>query len=43
MRVWRIGYDIDAFLGATVPVVAFLGIELFLFHPTRPLQSAEHA
>ena len=33
----RIGYDVGGFVGATIPVVAFLVIEAFLFRATRPL------
>ena len=33
----RFGYDIGGFAGAAAPVVAFLGIEAFLFRATRPL------
>ena len=32
----RIGYDIGGLVGATVPVIAFLAIEAFLFRATRP-------
>ena len=32
----RIGYDVGGFVGATIPVVAFLVIEAFLFRATRP-------
>jgi hypothetical protein len=32
----RIGYDVGGFVGALVPVVAFLVIEAFLFWATRP-------
>jgi hypothetical protein len=38
----RIGYEGDGFVGAVVPVVAFLAIEAFLFWATRPLRSADH-
>lgn len=38
----RIGYDVGGFVGAALPVVAFLGIEVFLFRATRPLPSGEH-
>jgi hypothetical protein len=38
----RIGYEVDGFVGAAVPVVAFLAIEAFLFWATRPLRSADH-
>jgi hypothetical protein len=40
--VCRIGYEVDGFVGAAVPVVAFLAIEAFLFWATRPLRSADH-
>jgi hypothetical protein len=33
----RIGYDVGGFVGATIPVAAFLVIEAFLFRATRPL------
>jgi hypothetical protein len=33
----RIGYDVGGFIGAAVPVAAFLAIEVFLFRATRPL------
>ena len=36
----RIGYEVGGFVGAAVPVVAFLAIEAFLFRATRPLRSA---
>ena len=39
---WRIGYEVGGFVGAAVPVVAFLAIETFLFGATRPLRSADH-
>jgi hypothetical protein len=39
---WRIGYEVGGFVGAAVPVVAFLAIETFLFRATRPLRSADH-
>jgi hypothetical protein len=37
----RIGYEVGGFVGAAVPVVAFLAIEAFLFRATRPLRSAD--
>ena len=37
----QIGYEIDGFVGAAVPVVAFLAIEACLFRVTRPLPSAD--
>lgn len=40
---WRIGYEVGGFVGAAVPVVAFLAIETFLFRATRPLRSADHS
>jgi hypothetical protein len=39
----RIGYEVGGFVGAAMPVVAFLAIEVFLFRATRPLPSADHA
>ena len=39
----RIGYEVGGFVGAAIPVVAFLAIEVFLFRATRPLPSADHA
>ncbi|HYZ24065.1 MAG TPA: MAPEG family protein [Rhodopila sp.] len=36
----RIGFDISGVVGATVLVVAFLVIEVFLFRATRPLPPA---
>jgi hypothetical protein len=33
----RIGFDVGGFVGAAVPVAAFLAIEAFLFRATRPL------
>ncbi len=36
----RIGYEVGGFVGAAVPVVAFLAVEAFLFRATRPLRSA---
>ena len=38
----RIGYEVGGFVGAAVPIVAFLAIEAFLFRATRPLRSADH-
>jgi hypothetical protein len=38
---WRIGYEVGGFVGAAVPVVAFLAIEAFLFRATRPLRSTD--
>ena len=37
----RIGYEAGGFVGAAVPVVAFLAIEAFLFRATLPLRSAD--
>jgi len=34
----RIGFDVGGFIGAAVPVVAFLAIEVFLFRATQPRQ-----
>ncbi len=39
----RIGYEVGGFVGAAIPVVAFVGIEAFLFRATRPLSSVDHA
>src|SRR6516164_6652680 len=39
---WRIGYDVAGFVGAALPVAAFLAIEVFLFRATRPSRSAGH-
>lgn len=39
---FRIGYEVDGFVGAAVPVVVFLAIDAFLFSATRPLRSADH-
>jgi hypothetical protein len=36
----RIGYEVGGFIGAVIPVVAFLAIEACLFRATRPLPSA---
>lgn len=38
----RIGYEIGGFIGAAVPLAAFLAIEACLFWATRPLPSADH-
>ena len=38
----RIGYELGGFIGAAIPVVAFLAIEAFLFGATRPVPSADH-
>jgi hypothetical protein len=38
----RIGYEVGGFVGAAVPVVAFLAIEAFLFRATRRSRSADH-
>jgi hypothetical protein len=35
----RIGFEIGGFVGATVPVAAFLAIEAYLFRATRPITS----
>jgi MAPEG family len=40
--VGRTGFEVGGFVGAAVPVVAFLAIEAFLFRATRPLRSADH-
>jgi MAPEG family len=37
----RVGYEVGGFVGAAVPIVAFLAIEAFLFRATRPSQSAD--
>jgi len=39
--VGRIGYEVGGFVGAAVPMVAFLAIEAFLFRTTRPPTSAD--
>jgi hypothetical protein len=33
----RIGYEVGGFVGAAVPVMIFIAIEVFLFRSTRPL------
>ena len=38
----RIGFEVGGFVGAAIPVMAFLAIEAFLFRATRPLRSADH-
>jgi hypothetical protein len=38
----RIGFEVAGFVGAAIPVMAFLAIEAFLFRATRSLQSADH-
>jgi hypothetical protein len=38
----RIGFEVGGFVGAVIPVTAFLAIEAFLFRATRSLQSADH-
>ena len=38
----RIGYDVAGLVGAAVPVVAFLAIDVFLFRATRSLRPADH-
>ncbi len=35
----RFGYEVGGFVGAAVPITAFLAIEAFLFVATRPLRS----
>jgi hypothetical protein len=37
----RTGYEVGGFLGAAVPVVAFLAIEAYLFRATRPVAYAK--
>ena len=37
----RIGFDVGGFVGAVVPVVVFLVLEVFLFRATRPSRSAD--
>ena len=37
----RVGFDIGGFVGAVVPVVVFLVLEVFLFRATRPSRSAD--
>jgi hypothetical protein len=39
--VGRIGYELGGFVGAALPIVAFLAIEAFLFWATQPLRSAD--
>jgi hypothetical protein len=39
----RIGYEVGGFVGAAVPVAAFLAIEAYLFRATRPKPSADHS
>ncbi len=39
----RIGYEVGGFVGAAIPVVAFVGSEAFLFRATRPLPFVDHA
>ncbi len=36
----RIGFEVGGFVGAVVPVVAFLAIEAFLFRATRAVKRA---
>jgi hypothetical protein len=36
----RIGYEIGGFVGAAVPIMMFVAIEVFLFRATRPLPPA---
>jgi hypothetical protein len=38
----RIGFEVGGFVGAGIPVTAFLAIEAFLFRAIRSLQSADH-
>jgi hypothetical protein len=38
----RIGFEIGGFVGAAIPVLAFLAIEAFLFRATRSSQLADH-
>jgi hypothetical protein len=38
----RIGYEVGGFVGAAVPVMGFLAIEVCLFRATRPLPSTDH-
>jgi hypothetical protein len=37
----RVGYEVGGFVGAAVPVVSFLAIEVCLFRATRPLPSTD--
>jgi hypothetical protein len=37
----RIGFDGGGFLGAALPVMAFVAIEIFLFRATRPIPNRE--
>lgn len=39
----RIGYEVGGFVGAAVPVAAFLAIEAYLFRATRPKPPADHS
>jgi hypothetical protein len=39
----RIGYEVGGFVGAAVPVAAFLAIEAYLFRATGPKPSADHS
>ena len=39
----RIGYEVGGFVGAAIPVAAFLAIEAYLFRATRPKPSADHS
>ena len=39
----RIGYELGGFVGAAIPVVAFLAIEVCLFRATRPFPPADQA
>jgi len=38
----RIGFDVGGFLGAAVPIAAFLAIEIFLFRATRPVPNRDY-
>ena len=38
----RIGYEAGGLVGAAVPIVAFLAIEVYLFRATQPAPSADH-
>ncbi|MBV8522663.1 MAG: hypothetical protein JOY71_11165 [Acetobacteraceae bacterium] len=39
----RVGFEVGSYVGAAVPVAAFLAIEAFLFRTTRPLRSSDHS
>lgn len=39
----RVGFEAGGYVGAAVPVAAFLAIEAFLFRTTRPLRSSDNS